>query len=106
MYEAQIAMGSELKIVASTRVGPLRVSTVFLCFDHSMFLLGDTDPVLWETMIFRDGFAIADWDDFRSMGVGPCEATYLGEEQWRYDSRSAAVGHHRKIVKMLRAALH
>lgn len=36
--------------IAETEVGPCRVSTVFLCFDHNFSLRGR--PVLFETMIF------------------------------------------------------
>jgi len=38
--------------VADQKIGPYRISTVFLGLDHNY---GDKDgPVLWETMIFHD----------------------------------------------------
>jgi hypothetical protein len=39
--------------VADDYVGDLRVSTVFIGLDHGSF--GGGSPVLWESMIFRDG---------------------------------------------------
>lgn len=45
------------KIVAQTTVNGYLVSTVFLGVDHS-FCTGDLDysePVLWETMVFKEG---------------------------------------------------
>ena len=42
---------------AKTQVGPFNVSTVFLGIDHGL-TLGDAAPVLFETMVFADG-----WDD-------------------------------------------
>lgn len=39
--------------VGYTLVGKLRVSTIFLSFDHN-FIPGGP-PVLWETMIFKNG---------------------------------------------------
>jgi hypothetical protein len=35
--------------IAETRIGGVRVSTVFLGLDHRF---GDGPPILWETMIF------------------------------------------------------
>ncbi len=35
--------------VASTEIGDVRVSTVFLGLDHSF---GDEEPIFWETMVF------------------------------------------------------
>lgn len=46
----------DARIVASDRVGDVRVSTVFVGLDHSY---GDGEPLLWETMIFggpHDGY--------------------------------------------------
>jgi hypothetical protein len=40
------------RIVGQTDVGPMYVSTVFLCLDHNFFDSGD--PLIFETMIFDD----------------------------------------------------
>ena len=40
------------KKIALDNFGDSEVSTVFLCFDHSLGLTGDEKPILFETMIF------------------------------------------------------
>ncbi len=105
--EASMILRSRLRAMVRDIVGPVRVSTVFLCIDHEFsFDGGDHPPVLWETMLFLDGCASDDADDFRAMGYGDDEAKYLGQGQWRYTSREAAVEHHAKLVGMLRSGLN
>jgi hypothetical protein len=64
----------------------IRISTVFLCIDHG--LLGDSPPVLWETMIFWEG---------RDDG--------LGDWQQRYTSEEAARAGHKAAVALVKATL-
>lgn len=107
IYEGSMAIGSRWKIERKDCVGPVRVSTVFLCFDHVFSLDGGSHrPVLWETMCFLEDYDICDADTFRDMGYGPEEVDYLGQEQWRYTSREDAVSHHVKLVGMLRSGLN
>lgn len=105
MFETGVALACPLRMIATDHVGPIKVSTIFLCIDHS-FSFGDDqpEPVLWETMLFSDGGI--DEETFRSMGLEPYEVVYLSDEQWRYTSRKAAVEHHEKLVEMLRTGLH
>jgi hypothetical protein len=56
--------------VASTRIGPIWISTVFLGLDHSFNFENDPRilPVLFETMIFRggsgdDSFRCGTWEE-------------------------------------------
>lgn len=57
------------RTVGSTEITPdIRVSTVFLCLDHSHSHDPNDPPVLWETMVFggeSDGFQerYTSWDD-------------------------------------------
>lgn len=47
----------DMKITQQDKIGDVRVSTVFLSMDHAR--IGETTPVLWETMIFggeHDGY--------------------------------------------------
>jgi hypothetical protein len=71
------------RTIAHDHVGAVRVSTVFLAFDHAY---GDGPPVLWETMIFGGD----SWED-------------LGA--WRYTSRAAALAGHAKALGLVRATL-
>ncbi|HEX4041080.1 MAG TPA: hypothetical protein VHY10_05215 [Xanthobacteraceae bacterium] len=73
---------SAARIVEQTDVGDVRVSTVFLGFDHRLF--GDGPPLVFETMIFG----------------GP-----LNDEQWRYSSWDDAETGHAVAVKKARKAL-
>lgn len=68
----------ELHRVGDDTVAGVRVSTVFLVFDHRFTSEGD--PVLWETMAFGE----------------PVDQ-YL----WRYTSYDAAKKGHDKIVELL-----
>jgi hypothetical protein len=72
---------ADARRVARTEVGDAVVSTVFLVIDHNW---GDGPPLLYETMVFRDG----DW---------------VGEDQWRYSTRAAALAGHEEAVATLRA---
>lgn len=70
----------EARIVEQTMIGDVKVSTVFLAFDHN-FLSLSSEPILWETMIFggkHDG------------------------DQWRYPSRKLAVQGHRQACEIVR----
>ena len=49
------------RTVQQDRLGDLLVSTVFLGIDHNF--AGRGDPVLWETMVFRDGRSVDDGQD-------------------------------------------
>lgn len=60
-----------------TRVLWMRVSTVFLCIDHSF--MDDGPPVLWETMIF---------------------GRPLDQLQWRYTSAMEARRGHKRAVQI------
>jgi hypothetical protein len=102
LLEIGVVMQSPQRIIAKDCVGPIRVSTVFLCTNHSF---GEGPPVLWETMLFSDG-GDCDVAAFLGMGYGPDDAMYLGQEQWRYRSRKEAAEHHAKLVGMLRAGLN
>lgn len=46
--------------VAETQIGPYWISTVYLGLDHSY---GHGPPLIFETMIFKDGGGIADSND-------------------------------------------
>ena len=52
LIEWSMWMGTANTQVAETKVGGLRVSTVFLGLDHNYS--GTGDPILFETMIFGD----------------------------------------------------
>lgn len=45
-------LNADGRLVSETKVGPLRISTVFLVLDHNFS--GNGMPVLFETMIFDD----------------------------------------------------
>lgn len=47
--------GALKRQVAVDTVGGLRISTVFLGLDHNF---GGGPPVLWETMVFKDGESV------------------------------------------------
>ena len=64
--------------VASTEVGGVHISTVFLGLDHSF---GHGPPLLFETMVFRDGD---------------------GEEQERYSTWEEAEAGHERMVERVR----
>ncbi len=69
------------RVVANTKVGRVRVSTVFLGLDHAWGLR--QKPVLFETMVFG----------------GPCDG-----EQWRYATLGAAKrGHELAVQKVKRS---
>lgn len=83
-YESARADGS-LR-VALDHVGGFRISTVFLSLDHGFNIAGDDDyqPILWETMIFRecDESRPSEYDEF----------------QRRYTSREDAIQGHKEAV--------
>ncbi len=105
IFEMGVCLQSRRKIIANDRVGPVKVSTVFLCIDYGFSLDGSHRPVLWETMLFSDE-GDCDEDAFRDMGYDPYDVVFLAQEQWRYTSRRAAVDNHAHIVQMLRSGLH
>lgn len=43
------------RFVAKTQVGEYQVSTVFLGLDHGFGLDDDEPPILYETMVFKNG---------------------------------------------------
>lgn len=69
------------RIVGRTQIGDVRVSTVFLTFDHSF---DDGPPVLFETMIFG-----GDHDEY----------------QERYHTYKEACEGHLKAIDMVRGVL-
>lgn len=71
-------------------VGPLRVSTIFLGCNYTLWSVGA--PTLWETMLFNDDDTI---DVF-----GKPTPKALG--QWRFTGRNEAVAFHNKKVRKLR----
>lgn len=75
------------RVVASDRVGPLHVSTVFLGLDHGFGFHG-SPPTLWETMIF-----------------GAPAGSDLCDYQERYRSRAAALEGHQAALALARAAI-
>ena len=102
-WELLYAIGGRERILAVTDVGPVQVSTAFLCVDHdSVFGTKiNRKPVLWETMLFSESMEIGQ-AAFESRGVDAEDAAYLEQEQWRYRSRKDALVHHRSLVGMLR----
>ncbi len=54
-YMGWVAENDDKRQVAHDEVGGVRVSTVFLGFDHGHEISGRSAPVLYETMIFRHG---------------------------------------------------
>ena len=77
------AFRDKSRIVQQDKIGKVRLSTVFLCIDHSFDSLGNGPPVLWETMIFG----------------GPRD-----QEQHRYTSHADALAGHLKILAELKKA--
>lgn len=71
----------DYKRVAQDDVGELWVSTVWLGIDHAF---GDGPPIIFETMIFRDG------DFGRDLAM------------WRYTTETAALAGHDRVVAALR----
>ncbi len=110
MFEGSIVIGSAHKFVRNDDVGPIRLSTIFLGIDNSLCLnpvfRPDHQPVLWESMLFDNGFNPCDEDTLRDMGYGPEVVDYLGQAQWRYKSREDAVAHHEVLVEMLRSIIN
>lgn len=70
---------------ALTKVGPFRVSTVFLGVDHSF---GEGPPLLWETMVFEDG-----------------DGSEMDGYTRRYATETEAIAGHREVVSMLEEEL-
>lgn len=65
---------AEVRRVASTDLGDISVSTVFLGFDHNW---GDGPPILFETMVFGGDH---------------------GGYEWRYSTWDEAVDGHNRVV--------
>jgi len=81
---ANAPMGSDRACVGKTDiVDGMWVSTVFLGLDHNPS--GDGGPVLWETLIFADGYPNID------------------QEMWRYTSYEEAVDGHEAAVALARS---
>jgi len=80
-------MESDARVVAKDRIetseGTYLVSTVFLGLDHAF---GESEPVLWETMIFVESGKNREHDN----------------DMWRYCSHSAAVEGHKSAIAFLR----
>jgi hypothetical protein len=76
------------------RIGPLRVSTIFLGLDHNW---GGGRPILWETMVFND--------DMRGYHTFRGKRFYFSHDQgqWRHRSRTDAYRFHRQMVADLTA---
>lgn len=51
-WGANGAFDIENRRVAETKIGPLRVSTVFLAMNHNWSMDPDSPPILFETMVF------------------------------------------------------
>lgn len=78
-FEASMVEGINMeRLLASTQVGDVRVSTVFLAIDHNF--ADDGQPVLWETMTFY--------------GDSSEE-----EDLERYTSRAEALAGHDRMVR-------
>ena len=78
IYAWAHAMETRSRKVASTRIGPIEVSTVFLGIDHQF---GDGPPMLFETMTFGD-------DDERQVCL-------------RCSTRAEAIAQHTKVVQYI-----
>jgi hypothetical protein len=68
------------RIVATTTVGEVKISTVFLSLDHAW---GGGPPLLFETMVFGGA---------------------LDQEQMRYSTRAEALAGHTEMVKRVDAS--
>lgn len=65
-----LTFGSQSRIVATTDIGDVRISTVFLGVDHNFLSHGP--PIVFETMVFggvKDGYTdrCATWDEAEEM---------------------------------------
>lgn len=78
-WAAWFENNNEKRRLARDDVGPLCVSTVFLGIDHAF---GGPTPVLFESMVFRDGIEFGDYSA-------------------RYHTREEALAGHRSIVLRL-----
>lgn len=72
IYEWGKSYESRHRIVKQEKVGDALVSTVFLGLDHNYH--PDGPPILWETMVFRDGSG--DEMDRCSGGIEQAEAMH------------------------------
>lgn len=69
--------------IGDTRLGPFRVSTVFLGMDHGW---SSPVPILYETMVFSDQRSVEGHSDL---------------DMRRYATRSEAILGHKEIVKQV-----
>lgn len=72
------------RTIKKTKIGDIKVSTVFLGLDHNY--LGQGPPLLYETMCFRADGQVVERDD--------CFA--------RYSTRAEALAGHEQIVESVR----
>ena len=79
--------------VAVDVIGSVRISTVFLCFDHGFN--SEKPPVLWETMIFLED----------SPSQGNAALQELKDYQERYSSHEDALQGHKAAVEQVRKAM-
>lgn len=94
--------------VASTHIGCLSLSTIFLGLDHSF---GGERPVLFETMIFRsDPRRKGRYRHFQPLGQYPRRKAYPSngfDYQARYCTWGEAVRGHRRVLGYVqKAAAH
>ena len=71
------------RFIKQDNINNMRISTIFLGFDHSFGLEKDKIPILFETMVFPEG----DWD------VNYCE---------RYHTYDEALEGHQRIVEKVK----
>lgn len=69
------------RIVSVTKIGDVKISTVFLGLDHQFYITGEERPALFETMIFK-----GEHDDF----------------QERYSTWDEAEEGHKKAVELVK----
>lgn len=81
---AQWFEDTKQRVVQQDHIGDIFVSTVFLGLDHAFVYDDVHEPVLWETMIFKD----TDWS---------------GDFQRRYTSLNDAIAGHMEAVEMVKA---
>jgi len=78
------------RIVKQERIGPSKVSTVFLGIDHNF---GDGPPILWETMVFGGSLdqeqnrCAGDWDQAEAMHLDMVERVKAVEATTADDPR-------------------
>jgi hypothetical protein len=73
---------TEYGVIGNTYIGDVRVSTIWLGLNHNF---GDGPPLIFETMIF----GLPDEDE-------------VGEYQWRYSTKEAALAGHDQAVALVK----